>query len=52
MMIGCICSTNGGVEKFKQNLCDEDNAETTKRGKRCIWNRINKLWTKSTTVDI
>jgi hypothetical protein len=34
MSIGCICSTNGGVEKCKQNLFDETNAETMKRGNR------------------
>jgi hypothetical protein len=35
-MIGCICSKNMGVEKGKQNLFVETNAETMKRGKRSI----------------
>ena len=36
MRIGCICSTNEGVEKCKQHLFDETNAETIKKGKKCI----------------
>jgi len=40
-MMWCTYSTNVGVEKCKQNLFDETNAETMKRGKRCIWKRIN-----------
>jgi len=36
MMIGCICSRNVRVEKYKENLFDETNAESMKREKRCI----------------